>query len=94
MNITLCQCSIPDNVVAGDKTFTVKVVQGGDDTETADLQIKIYDAATVKITGVSPVEFVTGSPSPLTFHGKYPQSLGPLVKRGLTIRDIIIWPFG
>ena len=71
MNLTICQCTIPDNIAAGDKTFTVKVVQGGVDSPTADLQIKIYDAASVKITAVSPAEFLTGSPAQLMFEGRY-----------------------
>ena len=71
MNLTICQCTIPDNIAAGDKSFTVKVVQGGVESPTADLQIKIYDAASVKITVVSPAEFLTGSTEHLIFEGRY-----------------------
>jgi hypothetical protein len=71
VNITISQCVIPDNVAAGDKTFTVKVVQGGVETATADLQIKIYDATAVKLTAVSPAEFLTGpNPTEMVFSGK------------------------
>ena len=70
VNRTICQCTIPDNAAAGAKSFTVKVVKDNVESPTADLQIEIYDAATVKITAVSPTEFLTGTPAQLTFEGK------------------------
>jgi hypothetical protein len=70
VNLTICQCTIPDNIPAGTKSFTVKVVNGGVETPTSDLQIKIYDATNVKITTVAPAEFLTGTPETLTFEGR------------------------
>ena len=75
VNRTIAQCTIPDNAVAGAKTFTVKVVKDSVDSPTADLQIQIYDAAAVKITGVTPAEFLTETPAELTFTGELKHSL-------------------
>ena len=69
VNKTICQCTIPDNATVGSKSFTVNVVKGGDDKPTSTLNIKIYDAASVKINKVLPAEFLTDKPEDIKFQG-------------------------
>lgn len=75
VNRTISQCTIPDNVTHGNKAFTVKVVKDNVDSPTADLQIEIYDATVVKISGVTPAEFLTETPAQLTLTGELKHSL-------------------